>query len=484
MAARKRRAKRRTAKAPLGERFSAAIEANLFDGDGSPFDNELAADATGRTIVTLNDDNKSSVSAALKSLGQSSGMTQVCRSSDFATEEFDVAQADDADIIMLDELGIIVLNGDSDQQSAAAASADDNTIHEPELWNYPLEIDVHESDEGALNESAAGFSGSADFLRGYRDGINQVIDRLLTDEGEEQDADGELDSFAGGQSTWGIRAVRAHRAPASGRGIRVAVLDSGMDRDHVDFRGRNIVARSFIPRSEPDNSPDDTSGHGTHCIGTACGPENPRVGPRYGVAHGADIYSGKVLRVGANGRASGADGWILAGMNWALRNGCQVISMSLGAPGGPNYPRAYERAANRGLRQGTLIIAATGNASDRRSGVIQPVGRPANCPSIVGVAAVDRRMRVANFSNGQRFGNGGEVNFSGPGVRVWSSVPGQPPHGYKSGTSMATPHVAGIAALLAQTTGARGVPLYHEIRRRARRLGSRRDYGNGLARFR
>ena len=140
------------------------------------------------------------------------------------------------------------------------------------------------------------------------------------------------------------------------------------------------------------------------------------------MAYEAEIFSGKVLRQGANGRASGADGWILEGIDWAMRNQCQIISMSLGAPvNSSSFPTSYERAAQRGLQAGILIIAATGNDSERRKGFIAPVGRPANCPSIAAVGAIDVQNLIADFSNGQKFGNGGEVNFVGPGVDVLSS---------------------------------------------------------------
>jgi len=189
---------------------------------------------------------------------------------------------------------------------------------------------------------------------------------------------------------------------------------------------------------------------------------------RYGCAFGGDIYVGKVL----SNQGSGADSAILAGINWAITNSCRVISMSLGArvqPGGA-FSSIYENVAQRALTSnpGALIIAAAGNDSNRPI-VIAPVSRPANCPSILAVAALDSNLGIARFSNGGINPNGGGVDVAGQGVSVFSSVPdsfpawdqpggpGRPwPPRYHtiSGTSMATPHVAGIAAMWLEARGA------------------------------
>ena len=273
--------------------------------------------------------------------------------------------------------------------------------------------------------------------------------------------------------TWGLQAVRGDRSAATGAGARVAVLDTGLDLRHPDFAGRDIVTGSFVPGQEFH----DGHGHGTHVTGTSCGPRRPQRGPGYGLAEQASIYSGKVL----SDEGSGSDGGILAGISWAIANGCAVVSMSLGAatePGQP-YSEAFERVAQRAMARGTLIIAAAGNESQRAAGVVAPVGHPANCPSIMAVAAVDPALTVADFSSGT-VDEIGQVDVAGPGVDVYSSWPGG---GYRqlSGTSMATPHAAGVAALIAQQSGDRGWALWARLTQSARRLPlPSTDIGAGL----
>jgi subtilisin family serine protease len=223
----------------------------------------------------------------------------------------------------------------------------------------------------------------------------------------------------------------------------------------------------------------DGHGHGTHCIGTACGPRKPGQLPRYGVASDAEIYAGKVL----NNQGSGTDANILAGINWALANKCAIISMSLGAPVqvGQTYSLVYESVARRALAAGTLMIAAAGNESEPPQ-LIAPVGHPANCPSVIAGGALDNKLNVAWFSSGARNPQGGQVDIAGPGVNIRSSWPRPKLYNTISGTSMATPHVAGIAALYAEAEPAmRGAPLAWLLLQYARRLTlPTRDVGVGF----
>ncbi|WP_053080168.1 S8 family serine peptidase [Methylobacterium variabile] len=380
-------------------------------------------------------------------LSNTAGVKNVAYSNEFSDSAVDLAQVAQAGMVVFDTLGIAVMDADPDQEAALAplATADNAlAIIEPEPIFF-----------------AFGSGPPADFeayFRGYKDAVDHLYEKLLADSSVVSEA-------AGGtgqgfrdteQATWGLTATGVASARSSGRGVRVAILDTGFDLDHPDFRGRQITDRSFIA----GQAVSDDNGHGTHCVGTACGPRSPTKGRRYGIAHEAEIFVGKVL----SNQGSSLGRSTLAGMEWAVTNQCHIVSMSLGsrvAPG-QTYLNAFESIAREALRRNTLIIAAAGNDSRRSQNKVCPVGSPANCPSIMAVGAVDRFLRTADFSNGSTNPDG-RVDIAGPGVDIYSSAPEpaatpQPPYFRTwsaqydtiSGTSMATPHVAGIAALLRQ----------------------------------
>ncbi|MER5389687.1 S8 family serine peptidase [Saccharopolyspora sp. NPDC002686] len=281
-------------------------------------------------------------------------------------------------------------------------------------------------------------------------------------------------SVEDGEFTWGLQAVRADRTQPTGKDVRVAVLDTGLDLKHPDFAGRDIVTGSFVEGQDVQ----DGHGHGTHVIGTSCGPRTSSEGPGYGIASEASIYAGKVL--GDDG--SGSDSGILSGIQWAISNGCAVVSMSLGAPTQPGapYSDAFEKVAQRAMERGTLIIAAAGNESERSAGTIAPVGHPANCPSIMAIGAIDSQLQIADFSSGT-VDEIGQVDLVGPGVDVYSSWPGAERYRKLSGTSMATPHVSGVAALYAQQYAERAWGLWARLSQTARRMPlAATDVGAGL----
>ncbi len=317
-------------------------------------------------------------------------------------------------------------------------------------------------------------ASTRDFLMGYRAGVDQLIEALLRESQDDPDA---LFSAAARFDeltvAWGIEAIKANSSTLTGAGIRIAVLDTGFDHTHPDFAGRKVTKKLFASKS----SPDDIHGHGTHCIGTACGPLRPSHGPRYGIAHEAEIYAGKVL--GDDG--FGTDRSIIAGMDWALEQGCHIISMSLGAAtqlgDAPNDD--YEQIGKVCLDAGTLVVAAAGNESQRPA-FIAPVGSPANASTFMAVAAVDRAYAPAAFSCGG-MNPGQDIDIAAPGVEVLSSLPGGQ-YARWNGTSMATPHVAGVAALLAQSNPSyRGWALWARLLQTSRRLpGKARDVGRGL----
>ncbi|MCW5966630.1 MAG: S8 family serine peptidase, partial [Bryobacterales bacterium] len=149
---------------------------------------------------------------------------------------------------------------------------------------------------------------------------------------------------------------------------------------------------------------------------------------------------------------------VLGGMNWAIANRCEVISMSLGSQS--PVQAAYTQAGAAALARGLLIVAAAGNASSN-------TGAPANSPTIMSVASVDRNLRPSSFSNF------GKIEIAAPGRDIFSSWPRPTRHRTISGTSMATPHVAGCAALWAQSNPAfRGMALWQRLQATARPLPS------------
>jgi subtilisin len=386
--------------------------------------------------------------------------------------------AGEIDDSAMSNIGVAVVTLDPDQlQSLNAAVAGSQPIlaAEPEQIMYAIGGNMISGD-------------TANYLQGYKDGTSNLVDSLTNAGGTSGQQLG-TSAFADGAATWGLQATKVVGNRYSGTGIKVAVLDTGLDLTHPDFAGRAITTKSFITGEDVQ----DLQGHGTHCIGTSCGPLNPPdpASPRrYGIAYNAEIFAGKVL----SNQGSGADGGILAGIDWAITNDCQIISMSLGAdiPPGTPFSPIYEEVAKRALSKGTVIIAAAGNSSRdpltrKRRIPPNPVGRPANCPSIIAVAALDNQFVIASFSDGSIELNGGGVDIAGPGVDVystWSTKAVPTPLRYRtiSGTSMATPHVAGIAALYAEATGKRGLELWALLMQNAQRLPLPSvDVGIGLA---
>jgi subtilisin len=422
-----------------------------------------AGEVTSRYLVLLREDD---VKSGIKFL-DAAGM-RLARGEDFGNKAFTAADVGDADALVFSELGVAVVNVPPDQLRGLGAAA--STADSP-IVTYARERVVYAAVVGRSSGSqfvgaypdaliggrrfeAEGFemaapgkqqSDSMAYWRGYRD----ALDALLRG----KEPSGIARTFARitaedeAVATWGLQATGAFRSSFSGQGVRVAVLDTGIDQSHPDFSQRAITAESFVT-GEPAQ---DGHGHGTHCIGTACGPRRPdasriAVPSSYGVAYEAEIFAGKVL----NNAGRGVDGDIINGIRWAVQNECRIISMSLSAPVAPGTAPnpVFEELARRVLARGVVIICAAGNDSRRSLGLVRPVGHPANCPSVISVAAVDSGMEVAGFSNA---GTAPEraVDISGPGVDVFSSFAVQT-YARLDGTSMATPHVAGCAALWAQ----------------------------------
>jgi subtilisin len=402
------------------------------------------ASKTGRFLMTF---KEGAADAAAKSLTSKRGL-RVASARDFEGQAVDLAAIGDAHAVVFPEIGVALVGGAAAVEhgiTAAEFVAEDSPTHsvDPEYFMFAMQINP------------------SDYLKG----VLRTAEMIYEDLGHGAAiAPGEVSAAVVG-ATWGLSACKVPPSTFDGNGIKVAVLDTGFDLGHPEFAGRSFVTNSFVGQPVQD-----LNGHGTHTAGTACGPQSPS-GPvqRYGIGFRAQIFVGKVL----TNSGSGTQAQVLAGMNWAIANKCAVISMSLGAqiPVQPSYTAAGAAALNAGC----LIIAAAGNASTRPA-VISPAGAPANSPTVVSVGALDSSLRVAVFSCG------GKVDIAGPGVSVFSSWPRPTLHNTISGTSMATPHVSGCAALWAQTSPAlRGAALRAKLTMTARHLPlPPTDVGAGL----
>jgi subtilisin family serine protease len=472
---------------PASASGPSSAAANLF----SAFSSLTGGATTGRFIVQL---RPNAVAAGVQSLERLAGAKT------FSTADTEGAIPDDVDLneqdTVFEKLGFAVITAEEDaftNVAAAAADAGDAAIVEirPELIFSEFNGFTPALFTGMpITQGSPGQAHfSQEYLRGLRDGATIVLDGLMSGRGSGPVMAQPVPGFPGGPiaipgwpgfpggpipqlaaagvtnasgtATWGIEATRVITSSLSGKGVRVAILDTGLDMNHRDFAGRNITAQSFIP----GESHQDTRGHGTHVAGTACGPKTsftPQGQIRYGIAYEAELYIGKVL--GNNG---GPEASILAGIEWAIQKKCRVINMSLGMEWKKllqmppaTFLQVVQKALNdysiigqKAIDNNCAIIAAAGNDSDRANGVVFPVSIPAAASKIMGVGAValvNGQFRIANFSNRGEVGTQpGSVDLVGPGVEVFSATTGNSFATF-NGTSMATPHVTGCAALMAQ----------------------------------
>ncbi|CAM5268836.1 S8 family serine peptidase OS=Streptomyces cyaneofuscatus OX=66883 GN=G3I52_24265 PE=3 SV=1 [Streptomyces cyaneofuscatus] len=300
-------------------------------------------------------------------------------------------------------------------QSVATPKAD-----APDLWQAL----TSEQADGAQRTTAAGID------RVWLDGRRKVaLDRSVAQ----------------------IGAPTAWKAGYTGKGVKIAVLDTGVDGTHVDLKGKIVAAKNFT--TSPDLK--DRIGHGTHVASTAAGSGARSGGKFKGVAPDAKLLAGKVL--GDDG--FGDDSGILAGMEWAVAQGADVVNLSLGGMDTPEVD-ALEAAVNKlSATKGVLFAIAAGNEGSGAG----TVGSPGSAEAALTVGAVDVNDKLAGFSSrGPRVGDSGiKPDVTAPGVAITAASAagseialevGENPPGYLTidGTSMATPHVAGAAALLKQ----------------------------------
>ncbi|WP_353942412.1 S8 family serine peptidase [Streptomyces sp. HUAS MG91] len=267
---------------------------------------------------------------------------------------------------------------------------------------------------------------------GFGDGLGKVwLDARVTADMAESNAQ--------------IGTSKAWEAGLTGKGVKVAVLDTGYDASHPDLASRVTESKSFIEGEEVA----DRQGHGTHVTSTVGGSGAASDGREKGVAPDATLAVGKVL----SNEGSGSESQIIAGMEWAAKDvKARVVSMSLGSDVGSDGTDPMSQAVNSlSAQTGALFVIAAGNYSAPGT-----IGSPGAADAALTVGAVDSADRAAYFSSqGPRLGdNALKPDVSAPGVDILAArsslVAGSGSYTTMSGTSMATPHVAGVAALLAQ----------------------------------
>ncbi|MBI4376744.1 MAG: S8 family peptidase [Elusimicrobia bacterium] len=257
------------------------------------------------------------------------------------------------------------------------------------------------------------------------------------------------------EAPWGVRRVNAMAAwPRSqGAGVKVGVVDTGIDPNHPDLKGRVKGGHNSLDKNAPWH---DDHFHGTHVAGIIAAELNGY--GVAGVAPQADLYAVKVLTKDGSGSLFS----IMDGIIWCAQNGINVINMSLGAAQEiPFLQMALQMAA-----QQSTIVCAAGNGDGK--GNSSPVGYPAKYEECIAVSALDQNDGITRWSS-----RGPEVDFIAPGLQVPSTVPlSHDPSGVKaySGTSMATPHVSGLAALAVSLGAATPDQVRSALSRAAQRL--------------
>ncbi len=281
-------------------------------------------------------------------------------------------------------------------------------------------VEVTESDLSAL--------GDHEDIRFVEENIERSLDLPDTDPDNQIQEDLEAEQW----KPWGIErigALAAHERGETGCGTHVAVIDTGIDPTHEDLHTNIGEGVAFVETTaESGEAWADDDGHGTHVSGTIAALDND-IGV-VGVSPSATLHPVKVL----DNQGTGTDADIAAGIMHAARKGYDVANLSVGEP---ETTQTQTEAVKFAHEEGLLLVAATGNDGHPQ------VDYPADLDEVIGVSAIAQDDSLASFSN-----TGPEVNLTAPGTLVLSTMPGNQ-YGVMEGTSMATPHVTGSAALLA-----------------------------------
>ncbi|WP_064094345.1 S8 family peptidase [Rossellomorea aquimaris] len=219
-----------------------------------------------------------------------------------------------------------------------------------------------------------------------------------------------------------------------GKGIKIAVLDTGCDMDHPDLAGQITSYRNFTDdNNKAEDNVTDYSGHGTHVAGTIAAKENGA--GVIGVAPLAELIIVKVL---AGSRGSGKYDWIVNGIQYAIDQDVDIISMSLG---GPTDYKPLHDVIKKAVAANISVVCAAGNEGDSDSETDE-FSYPASYNEVISVGAIDLSRKSSYFTNSNN-----EVDLVAPGEKILSTIPGDK-YAKLSGTSMSAPHVSGAVALI------------------------------------
>jgi subtilisin len=255
---------------------------------------------------------------------------------------------------------------------------------------------------------------------------------------------------------WNLKNIQADLAQeiTKGNGIKIGIIDTGIDYNHkelINLFNKNNLGYNFIDQS---NNPMDDHGHGTHVAGTVGGIKT-------GIATSCQLYALKVL----NSQGYGSSYDVMSAVSWAIENNLDIINLSLGSN---QYLNVEQELYNEAFNSGLLTVAAAGNSYDNS------YSYPASYQNVISVAAVDRNNEHAEFST-----HNDMVDIAAPGVSILSSIPGDKYATY-SGTSMATPHIAGVSALIKSLEEFYPEELEEILNESSKYLGDKNYFGSGL----
>ncbi|GAB2561505.1 S8 family serine peptidase [Spirosoma aerophilum] len=416
---------------------------------------------TGRFLVTF---REGTGKEGLSLLGLKSDR-RVADARDFSGQAVTLDQVGDADAVFFPELNIALIGGHVLQEHPLPVNRrfgvkDPIASIDPEYFVFAdggtsgriVDSRFVELAPDTTFESLPGFADSLqriseDDLQEYMQ-ATETIARDVRGSGNGHSHLEIDEDTAVASATWGLKSCRVLTSTSRGAGVTVALLTNGFDLGHPDFAGRPVTGETFVGQPVLD-----LNGHGTHMVGTACGPQAPNdPTPRYGISYGSSIFVGKVLTNSMAGTVAS----VLTGINWGIANRCPVICAPVAMSGGPSS--VFTTAGQAALNRGCLIIAGSGSSGSA-------VGAPANSPTILSVAALNPNLQPTSFSPV------GKVDIAAPGQDTFSSWTRPRRYNTISGIASATAHVAGCAALWAETSPTlRGMQLWRKLLDTARGL--------------